>query len=171
MEKTLAVINQMQADGVIGQYAIGGAIAAFFYIEPAATYDIDVFFTLEPGPGGLVILTPIYDYLRKMGYREDGEMVMIEGWAVQFLPAFDALLQEAMENAATINFKDIKIRILKAEYLMAISLQTGRGKDFARLVQFVEFEVADRDYLKDILARHHLDGKWQIFENRFLKNQ
>ena len=171
MERTLAVINQMQADGVIGQYAIGGAIAAFFYIEPATTYDIDIFITLEPGPGGLIILTPIYDYLKEKGYSEEGETVMIEGWAVQFLPAFAALLQEAMKNAATIEYKGINIRILKAEYLMAISLQTGRGKDFARLVQFVEFEVADRGYLKDILDRHHLDGKWQTFENRFLKNQ
>lgn len=37
MKATLAVINQMQADGVIGKYAIGGAVGATFYLEPAAT--------------------------------------------------------------------------------------------------------------------------------------
>jgi hypothetical protein len=39
VEKTLKVINRMEADGVIRQYAIGGAVAAIFYVEPFATYD------------------------------------------------------------------------------------------------------------------------------------
>ena len=30
----------MQADGVIGKYAIGGAVGATFYLEPAATLDL-----------------------------------------------------------------------------------------------------------------------------------
>lgn len=46
MKATLEVINQMQADGVIGKYAIGGAVAATIYVEPAATLDIDIFVTL-----------------------------------------------------------------------------------------------------------------------------
>ncbi len=40
------VINQMVADGVIEDYAIGGATAAFFYIEPDTTYDVDIFCVL-----------------------------------------------------------------------------------------------------------------------------
>jgi hypothetical protein len=43
---TLETINQMQADGVIGKYAIGGAVGATFYLEPAATLDVDIFVTL-----------------------------------------------------------------------------------------------------------------------------
>ena len=39
MEKTLAIINQMERDGVIDRYAIGGAIAATLYVEPIQTYD------------------------------------------------------------------------------------------------------------------------------------
>lgn len=42
MKKTLEEINQMQADGVISHYAIGGAVGATFYLEPAATLDVDV---------------------------------------------------------------------------------------------------------------------------------
>lgn len=170
MEKALSAINKMQTDGVIGNYAIGGAIAAFFYIEPAATYDIDIFITLDPGPGGLIILTPLYDYLKKLGYQEDREMVMIENWAVQFLPAFDPLTQEALETAVPIEFKSVPTRIFKAEYLMAISLQTGRDKDLARLVQFIEFDVANYDYFEKILKKHDLVDKWRIFQSRFPKN-
>ncbi len=43
MERTLAVINQMVADGVIENYAVAGAIGAMFYVEPFSTKDLDVF--------------------------------------------------------------------------------------------------------------------------------
>ena len=65
MKATLEVINQMCADGVIGNYAIGGAVGATFYLEPVATLDIDVFVSLQTSPGSrLISLTPIYDYLQ-----------------------------------------------------------------------------------------------------------
>jgi len=53
VEKTLRVINRMETDGVIGRYAIGGAVAAIFYIEPFTTYDLDIFFAADI-PGGLI---------------------------------------------------------------------------------------------------------------------
>jgi hypothetical protein len=37
IKAALDVINAMQSAGVIGRYAIGGAVAATFYLEPAAT--------------------------------------------------------------------------------------------------------------------------------------
>jgi len=43
MEKVIEVLNRMQADGVIEKFAIGGGIAAIYYLEPYQTDDIDVF--------------------------------------------------------------------------------------------------------------------------------
>jgi hypothetical protein len=43
IRQVIATISQMQADGVIERYAIGGAVGATFYIEPIATLDVDVF--------------------------------------------------------------------------------------------------------------------------------
>ena len=168
MEKALAVINQMQADGVIGKYAIGGAVGAFFYIEPSATDDLDIFITLESQPGEIATLTPIYDYLLARGYHADRETILIDNWAVQFLPAGTPLLSEALDKAKERRFGNQPTRVLPAEYLMAVALQTGRGKDMARLAQFIEEEVADETVLKDILARHHLMDKWQAFNKRIL---
>jgi len=34
MEKTLKIINQMRRKKVIADYAIGGAVATIFYVEP-----------------------------------------------------------------------------------------------------------------------------------------
>ena len=45
----------MEADGVIGRYAIGGAIGAVFWLEPFTTRDVDVFVTLPTTPGGVLL--------------------------------------------------------------------------------------------------------------------
>jgi hypothetical protein len=45
----IRVINQMQDDGVVERYAIGGAGGATFYLEPVAKLDVDIFVTLRQG--------------------------------------------------------------------------------------------------------------------------
>jgi len=42
MKETFAVLNQMVADGAIENYALAGAVAAMFYVEPFSTKDLDV---------------------------------------------------------------------------------------------------------------------------------
>ena len=54
IKNTIAAINQMQADGVIEQYAIGDVVGATFYLEPVATLDVDVFVTFRPEVGKLI---------------------------------------------------------------------------------------------------------------------
>jgi hypothetical protein len=160
MEKTLRVLNKMVKDGVVEQYAIGGAIAATFYIEPLNTNDIDVFFHVRTEVGKLDILAPIYDYLSGLGYSAKAEAIEIEGWPVQFLPVFSPLLDEAVEQANEIRFRRTRTRVMLAEHLVAIMLQTGRPKDFARIHQFLEHNVVDRDRLTDVLERHGLLEQW-----------
>ncbi len=92
MKRTLEMINRMQADGIIDKYAIGGAVAATFYLEPAATLDIDIFVVFPNIAGSsLITLSPIYQYLSARGCVLEHEHVMVEGWPVQFLPVGDAL--------------------------------------------------------------------------------
>jgi hypothetical protein len=74
IKETIATINQMQADGVIGRYAIGGAVGATFYLEPIATLDVDVFVAFHPEPGRLILsLRPVYEYLTARGCSTEGE--------------------------------------------------------------------------------------------------
>src|SRR5574341_1312335 len=96
MEKTLAIINQLEQKGLIGRYAIGEAVAATRYIEPVQTYDLDIFVVLPVSPSGLISLTPIYDYLTHRGYTPEGESIVIEEWPVQFLLIHDELTEEAL---------------------------------------------------------------------------
>src|ERR1051325_1875240 len=145
----------MEADGVIGRYAIGGAMAAVFYVEPFATFDLDIFFAASVS-GGLMTLTPVYEYLARAGYEAKGEAVDIEGWPVQFLPTYNPLVAEAVEQAVEIKFKGTPTRVLSAEHLVAVMLQTGRDKAYARAAKFLEEGVVNVDRLTDITARHGL---------------
>lgn len=159
----------MVKDGVIEQYAIGGAVAAVFYIEPINTNDLDVFFHVTDPKVGLEVLAPLYKYLSALGYKGQREAIDIEGWPVQFLPVFNPLLEEAVAQAREVRFQRTKTRVMQAEHLVAIMLQTGRPKDHARIVQFMEHEVVDQERLADILTRHGLIEKWKKFNRQNAK--
>jgi len=170
MKATLEIINQMEADGVIGRYAIGGAVGATFYLEPSATLDVNVFVSLPKAQGSsLVTLAPLYEYLTARGCKSEKEHIVIEGWPVQFLPPSDALDEEAMEQAVETEVEGIRTRVMTAEHLVAIALKTGRAKDFSRILQFVESGVLDADKLDQILTRHSLLEKWEKFGDTFLR--
>jgi 2C-methyl-D-erythritol 2,4-cyclodiphosphate synthase len=171
MKATLKVVNQMQADGVIGSYAIGGAIGATFYLEPAATFDIDIFVSLKNVPGSsLVSLEPIYSYLKTRGYKSENEYIVIEGWQVQFLPPGDALDEEALAEAVKTHVDEIKTRVMTAEHLTAIALKVGRAKDKIRIAQFIESGVLDEARLNQILVRHGLLAKWKEFKHKYIED-
>ena len=169
-QAVLKVIDEMQAAGVIQKYAIGGAVAATFYIEPTATYDIDIFISFENLPGSSIAsLEPIFKYLSARQYKTSGAHFLIAGWQVQFLPADDALNHEALSEAVETQVGDVKTWIMTAEHLMAIALKTGRGKDLIRLEQFVRYKAFDPGKLNPILARHNLVEKWRRFDDKYIK--
>lgn len=57
---------------------------------------------------------------------------------MQFLPPHGGLEQEALADAVKTDFEGIPTSVLSAEHLVAIALKTGRGKDYARIVMFLE---------------------------------
>lgn len=161
----------MQADGVIERYAIGGAVGATFYLEPVATLDVDIFVAFRPEPGSLLVsLEPIFDYLKARGDAMEGEHILIGGWPVQFLPPTGPLVEEALSQAVETDVEGIPARVFTAEHLAAIALQTGRAKDKARLLQFIEAGALDAARFQSILARFGLVAAWQKFERQFLSD-
>lgn len=162
MDKTLQVIEDMTHLGIIKAYAIGGGIAATYYIEPVLTYDLDVFFI--PAQPGLDELAPLYEFARGRGYVEQAEALIIEGFPVQFIPAYNDLVREAVANAATLKYRGVEAKVVKAEYLVAIALQTGRAKDRERVVQLLDSDVVNRAFLFGILGRYGLAEKLKRIE-------
>ena len=170
MKATLEAINQMQADGIIGRYAIGGAVGATFYLEPAATVDLDVFVTLPTAVGGLLLsLSPIYEYLKARGGEIEDEYIVLDGWPVQFLPPSNDLETEALAEAVATSVESIPTWVMSAEHLVAIALRTGRSKDHNRILQFIEQDAVNRERLRSILERNGLTAKWKEFEHKYLE--
>jgi hypothetical protein len=163
LDKTFAAINQMIADGVIKSYALGGAVAAFFYIEPDTTFDVDIFCLVEGvDRSSLDVLRPIITYLEDNDLylpQEDG--FVIEGFRVQFLVIDEdnALNSEAIREANTMPYMNIPVRVMTPEHLIAIMLRTSRTKDFGRIGRFIEAGAFDPMKLDAILSEHGLDSK------------
>jgi hypothetical protein len=163
MKKTLRVLNDLKKKGILVDYAIGGGMGIVFYIEPILTYDLDVFILNENGTN-LQPLTVLYHYLKKMGYQPKQEQIVIEGIPVQFLPAFNGLLDEAVREARRINYQGTEVRVMTVEHLLAIMLQTGRAKDRERFLKVLDEAEIDRSKLSRILKRFELLEKYRKWE-------
>ena len=160
----------MEADGIVDRYAIGGAVGATFYLEPVATLDVDIFISFQAQPGSLLISPePVFKYLTQRGARVEGEYLIIADWPVQFLPPTGPLVEEALAEAVEVDVEEVKTRVFTAEHLAAIALQTGRPKDKARLLQFLESGTMSTDRFQNILKEHALAGSWRKFEQQFLE--
>ena len=167
MRELALALNEMVRLSVVHNYALFGAIAQMRYTEPVATLDADVLVAVPEG-NSLDPLRHIYDHCRQRGWRVEGEAVRIGAWPTQFIPAFSALTQEAMEQAETAEFEGVPLRVVRADHLAVIALSVGRAKDFARVLALLESDAVSRQTIADLAERHGLAVAWQRFEARFL---
>jgi len=150
-------MNELKEKGLIKDYAIGGAIAALRWTEPFFTQDLDVFVILEEETEerGLIVLSPIYEYLKERGYVWKGHWIMIEGIPVDIFPA-DPLEKEAIAEAEEIEYEGVKTKVLTPEYLIALFLKAGREKDKRKIDLLLEQAEVDRGKLGRILDKYGL---------------
>jgi hypothetical protein len=167
-DKALQVLNDLKREGLIGDYAIGGAIAAMYYVQPFLTEDLDIFTTLPETPSGIVILRPIYEYLEKRGYKARGTYIDIGDTPMQFIsiPKDSTLEIEAIKNAKEITFKKVKSKVVRAEYLIAFWLRSYRLKDQAKIEMLLDQTKINVEELENILKRYNLWDKWMDFRKR-----
>jgi len=165
LDKPLQIINQLVAENLLIDYAIGGGVAALYYTEPVLTYDFDIICRF-PGQGDLIDPSPVYNKLNKLGYNFGMEdRVMVEGVPLQFIPASHGLMEEALENAVPVTICGVKTRILRVEHLTAIMLNLYRPKDRAKLDLIVNNKSVsfDRRLFKNIIKHYDLNEKWKRF--------
>jgi hypothetical protein len=162
-------LNRLRAAGLIDDYAIGGSIGAQQYITPMATEDIDVFVVLTgPHANSLAPLRDVYADLTSRGVEEKGAHLVIGGWPVQFLPGTKPLYQDAIVHARPRVFEGETGQVMSPEHLAAIALDTGRGKDKLRLIEFMNNGVLDMRAFEDLIQKFGLTDKWNSFQSNFL---
>lgn len=142
------------------RYAIGGAMAGFFYAEAVVTEVLDAFVLIKAS-GGQITLTPIYDFLKQRGATEKREHLWLAGTLVQLIPAYDALTEEAVREAVEKKVGATNTHVMRVEHLIAIALKTGRAKDYSRISLLLEQAEVDEARLHDILVRHQLQNRWE----------
>src|SRR5881227_1064245 len=105
----LRAANELISAGLIKDYALGGALAAIYYVEPFTTYDADIFFI--PKDKGLTAGIPaIYAHLQAHGWQVEREHLLIRGFPVQFLPA-TGLTEEAVREAERIDYEGVPAKV------------------------------------------------------------
>jgi hypothetical protein len=168
LKHVFAEIEALRTAAIIRNYALGGAVGATYYVEPAATQDVDIFVAFTDDTSStLAPLGPIYEFLIGRGATIDAGHVVISGWPVQFLPVAGALLEEALNASRDADLEGQPLRVFSAEHLAAIALDTGRAKDKIRLTQFLEWNDFDRSRFESIVQRHGLVAKWRDFRQAF----
>lgn len=169
LDTVISELNRLRSAGIIGNYAIGGAVGAQRYIEPGTTDDVDVFVIVTgPAANSLAPLQSVYADLISHGAKEDGPYLVIGGEPVQVLTDAGPLYTDAIHNARSHPFGSEIGRIMAPEHLAAIALQTGRSKDKLRLLQFIEHGVLNMQALEELVNRFELAGKWSSFQSAFL---
>jgi len=154
----LRALNAMKAEGVIEEYAIAGAMALVFWTEPVPTWDLDVFVFLPSGAGPLISLEGIYRWATARGYAIEKEHVIIEGVPTQFLASPGPLGDESIRAAATLDYGDVRTRVVLPEYLVALYLrpEARTPKRRERAAMLLEWPGLNRARLDAILERYGL---------------
>jgi hypothetical protein len=167
MKDVARLLNELRASGVVLNYALFGATAQMRYTEPVATLDADVLIAV-PTPDRLDVLGPIYAFCTARGFQPEGEAIRVGAWPVQFIPVFDPLTQEAMEQAETVEFEGEPLRVVRAGHLAAIALKAGRAKDFARILALLEAKSVTPGEITELAEKHGLLEVWSRFKSRFM---
>lgn len=167
MRQALQILLQLRDEGTLAEFAIGGAVAASFYAPAVSTEDLDVFAFLKPSASGLLVLTPLYERLQVLGGRVENEYVVIGTWPVQILPAYTPLVEEAVTHASSQAFEDLTVRVVTANYLCAIALQTGRPKDYLRVQTLIESGHVQSDVLSTLVNKFALTQRWETYVRRY----
>ena len=157
-QKALLAVNDLKASGIIDQYAIAGAMALTFWIEPIPTYDLDVLVMLPQSDNPLVSLEPIYRWASERDYKARDEHLVIEGVPVQFLPSFGVLADEAIRTAADRQYDGVPLRVVTPEYLILLFLLPSARtlKRRERAAALLDSANIDRDKLDDLMRRFNL---------------
>ena len=166
MKKVARLLNDLCDAGLISGYALFGAMAQMRYTQAVATLDADVL-VLVPDPNRLDLLSPIYDQCRKLGYHPEGEAVRVGNWPVQFIPAYDALTEEAVREAETADYEGVPLRVVDAVHLAVIALSVGRAKDYLRVLALIQDRAVTPDEIGRLATRHGLSEAWRRFQGRF----
>lgn len=168
METVLSELNRLKAEGLIVDYAIGGAVAAQVYIEVSDTADVDVFVAFNTdGVHPLAPLGPIWANLIRHGAIQQDDHLIIGGWPVQLLAESSDLNLSAISHAIEATVEGVSGRFMDPPHLAALALKAGRSKDYPRIVEMLQRGVLTAADLRLLVAKFGLEDRLETLWTRF----
>jgi hypothetical protein len=152
------VINALQQQGVIEQYAVGGAMAMLFWAEPVVTFDLDVFILWRATASPIITLEPLYDAVRQRGFEVAAEHILIHGTPIQFIVSPNDLGDEAIESADVRELDGVAFRVMRPEHLAALWLQAGGAKRRERVEILRQSGSLNESVLSELLHKYGVQG-------------
>ncbi len=146
MEKVIRKLNKLKENGTIKDYAIGGAHAVAYYLEPVKTLDLDIFIFIDSDQA----FYNLRAYIKKARLR--GTHVIINDIPVHFIPgSLHPFINEAVKRGKKIRVSGIPTKVLTVEYLIISLLMAFRLKD--KMVIPDLLELANMRELKIMVER------------------
>jgi hypothetical protein len=114
---------------------------------------------MKPSAAPIVSLEPIYTWTQAKGFVARAEHVLIDEVPVQFLPSHNALADEAIELAVTLEYEGVPVRVVRPEHLIALYLEPGArtAKRRERAAALMESSCVDTEVLRGLLGRYGLE--------------
>lgn len=153
VEAIVRLLNRLKISRKLRDYAIFGAIASTYYIEPIYTEDIDI---IVLAPTDLEYIQ-VWRELDKLAERRLDFGFVISNTKIQIQPSsIHPLYGSALRNAKTVRIGNARTRIVDREHLILLHLRAFRDKDIYKAGLLLR--KANGDYLRRLLKEFDTDG-------------
>ena len=105
-------------------------------------------------------MEPLYGILRERGYTFDAGHVMIYETSAQFLPAYNALSEEAVREAILQDYEGVPVGVIRPEHLIALAFQTSGAHRRSRADAPLSENGIDLNILNAVMERHRIVHLW-----------
>jgi len=154
------IMDDLQDNGFIEDWIIGGGTAVMYYADAIPSIDVDIF-AHYTSTSFLAPLSEVYEYLiDKYKAKIDSDMIKIGGLYLQFLPADSS---NPVDTEATKHPNIVKggLRLFEFEYLICSMLYVGSKKYIPRL-SLIKMECRhDEKKLNKLLKKFGLEKEWE----------
>lgn len=148
----IKILNELKKKHKLKDYAIFGAVAASYYMEPIYTQDLDILVLAQTDADYLSVWREIKKYSAEI--KEFG--FIINETEVQILPtSIDPLYEDAVKTGIKFKVNRITTKVVDIEHLILMALKANRVKD--RFRAKILLEQSNFDYIDSLLRKFDKD--------------
>jgi predicted nucleotidyltransferase len=147
-------LNGLKRRRVIGEYALIGAVASTFYLEPVFTEDLDVIVLVESNEEYIQVFRKVGEWAQGM----EGMHYILDEIPVQLFPSTtNPLYADVVRRAVAVRIDNFRVKAASPEHLVVLFLDAFRPKDQIRITQLLE--IVDNKSVDRLVERFNDDDR------------